>query len=261
MDNTVGEKIRRFRKRAGVSQFELELRINASPGSISRIESGQVNPTKETLQKVIEVLELKVFEAGSLFNLNFDEFPKMVNLAKKLSSSLDLEEVLQYAVNEITNELGLLGSVLLLCEGDYVYAQAMSQNPFTKITQEMLPVPLKRLRASLIHDTDNYVVKCVKEKSPQYSTVFNNFCKGVIPIKLADFIQNMNGTKCTLCFPILFNSEAIGAILFSKEIVDKFESEINVLKVFAEHVGIAIMNAKRYEVLQAEVNVLKYGNK
>lgn len=46
MDNTVGEKIRRFRKRAGVSQFELELRINASPGSISRIESGQVNVLK-----------------------------------------------------------------------------------------------------------------------------------------------------------------------------------------------------------------------
>ncbi len=261
MDNAVGEKIRRFRKRAGVSQFELELRINASPGSISRIESGQVNPTKETLQKVIEVLDLKVFEAGSLFNLNFDEFPKMVNLAKKLSSSLDFEEVLQYAVNEITNELGFLGSVLLLCEGDYVYAEAMSQNVHTKKIQDMLPIPLKKLKASMLKNPNNYVIKSIREKVPQYSTVFNNFTSGFIPNQVADLIQKLNGTKCTLCFPIEVNSRAIGAILFSKGIIDKFEAEINVLKVFAEHVGIAIMNAKRYEVLQAEVNVLKYGNK
>lgn len=48
----LGNKIRFFRKRAGLSQFKLENEIGAAPGSLSRIENGEVNPTKETLEKI-----------------------------------------------------------------------------------------------------------------------------------------------------------------------------------------------------------------
>ena len=45
-DQTLGNKIRAFRERAGLSQMQLELEIEMSPGSLSRIENNQVNPTK-----------------------------------------------------------------------------------------------------------------------------------------------------------------------------------------------------------------------
>src|SRR5690554_1416793 len=98
---TVGEKIKKYRLQKGLSQFELEDKIDASTGSLSRIENGQVNPTKETLVKIIEALDLKSYDAGSLFNLDFDELPRMVDIARKLSSSLDLDQVLQNSVNEV----------------------------------------------------------------------------------------------------------------------------------------------------------------
>ena len=56
--NTLGAKIRFFRKRAGMSQMDLEMGINGAAGMLSRIESGQVNPSKETVLEVSKALKL-----------------------------------------------------------------------------------------------------------------------------------------------------------------------------------------------------------
>ncbi|MDQ6985419.1 MAG: helix-turn-helix transcriptional regulator [Candidatus Dojkabacteria bacterium] len=55
---TLGEKIKNFRKRAGLSQLDLEMRIDGSPGMISRIENGKVNPTKETISSISKIAKL-----------------------------------------------------------------------------------------------------------------------------------------------------------------------------------------------------------
>ena len=67
MSLTTGQKIKNFRKRAQMSQFDLELEINASPGSISRIENSNTEPTKETLYKISDVLELNKYERDYLY--------------------------------------------------------------------------------------------------------------------------------------------------------------------------------------------------
>lgn len=56
--SNLGNRIKFFRKRAKISQFKLEELIGASAGSLSRIESGEVNPTKETLEKIVLALNL-----------------------------------------------------------------------------------------------------------------------------------------------------------------------------------------------------------
>ncbi len=62
----LGQKIKFFRERANLSQFELENEIGGSAGSISRIENGKVNPTKETLEKIAKVLALNDYEFSYL---------------------------------------------------------------------------------------------------------------------------------------------------------------------------------------------------
>ncbi len=57
MDN-IPLRLKYFRIRSGLSQMDLELEINAAFGSISRFESGKVNPTKETILKISKVLKL-----------------------------------------------------------------------------------------------------------------------------------------------------------------------------------------------------------
>ncbi len=54
----VGEKIKFFRERAGLNQYYFEEIIGMSHGSLSRIEKGRTNPTKETIQKISVYLKL-----------------------------------------------------------------------------------------------------------------------------------------------------------------------------------------------------------
>lgn len=69
MNYSTGQRIKQFRKRAKVTQLELELRINASFGSISRIENGITNPTKETLLEIAKALNLNPLETAMLFGI------------------------------------------------------------------------------------------------------------------------------------------------------------------------------------------------
>jgi transcriptional regulator with XRE-family HTH domain len=58
MKASLGQKIKYFRKRAQLSQFELEIKAGLSSGVISRIEHSQINPTKETLMNLSNILDL-----------------------------------------------------------------------------------------------------------------------------------------------------------------------------------------------------------
>ncbi len=62
----IGPRLKFFRQRARMSQLELEVAIGTTPGAISRIESGKVNPTKETVLEIAEILHLNSLELDYL---------------------------------------------------------------------------------------------------------------------------------------------------------------------------------------------------
>ncbi len=66
---SLGQKIRHYRKQNHFSQMDLELEIDASPGTISRIEKGRINPTKETIIKIADALHLDPFQKATLFEI------------------------------------------------------------------------------------------------------------------------------------------------------------------------------------------------
>ncbi len=250
MNSTVGQKIKNFRKRAGKSQFELELDIDASPGSISRIESGEVNPTKETLRKIIEALDLKGLEAGALFDLDFDELPKMVNLARKLSSSLELDNVLQNSVNEIVHGLSLLGAVILLKNNDELYWMTVTQTWYTKLIFKIIGDPISTLRVNMTKYPDNLFVKAVKEQKPFRSFNVLEYAHGFIDDRTAKLCEKVTGLKSALFLPIVENNEAIGVMFFAKSYIDNFEKELETLQACTDHIASAITNAQKYENLK-----------
>jgi len=67
----LGLRIKNFRKRAKLSQFALEELIDASPGYLSRLESGEINPTKETINQIGKVLKLNEREMSYLIGKIF----------------------------------------------------------------------------------------------------------------------------------------------------------------------------------------------
>ncbi len=62
----LGLRLKYFRTRARVSQLDLEISIGSAPGSLSRIESGVNNPTKETIYKIANRLQLNFLEISYL---------------------------------------------------------------------------------------------------------------------------------------------------------------------------------------------------
>jgi len=79
-EDSLGGLIRRYRKRVGMSQFDLELEIETSPGCISRIENGLVNPTKESIKKIVRAFGLNALEEASLFDIEFKSIPRIIFL-------------------------------------------------------------------------------------------------------------------------------------------------------------------------------------
>ena len=67
-ENHLGHRLKNFREARGFTQQMLELAIDAAFGHISRIESGKINPTKETLLRIADVLKLNSKEIALLLN-------------------------------------------------------------------------------------------------------------------------------------------------------------------------------------------------
>ena len=68
----VGSLIKEFRKMRGISQMSLDLDIDTAPGSISRIETGRVEPRKETIIRIASALGLNLKELVSLFGIEIE---------------------------------------------------------------------------------------------------------------------------------------------------------------------------------------------
>lgn len=99
---TLGEKIRNFRKRAGMSQLDLEAAIQTSPGVISRIEAGKVNPTKETLLQIAGILELDKQEVSDLLEIRpLYPTPEEIETAiTECKSLLSRDDLLAYLLDD-----------------------------------------------------------------------------------------------------------------------------------------------------------------
>lgn len=84
----VGEILRRVREAHKLHQKELAARAGLHPGTISRIERGQVDPTYETLRKIAAAYNLSVPRL-----LSYPE-PQVYSL--QLNDALDALRTLEY---------------------------------------------------------------------------------------------------------------------------------------------------------------------
>ena len=58
----IGKQIQKFRELKGISQQDLAAKCNFEKSNMSRLESGRVNPTLSTLEKVANALDVTLAE-------------------------------------------------------------------------------------------------------------------------------------------------------------------------------------------------------
>jgi transcriptional regulator with XRE-family HTH domain len=255
MNMTLGEKIKFYRKRAGLSQLELETSIEASPGSLSRIENDQINPTKETILKIIEVLHLSTSESGNLFGITIEDISsiKLLKAAKNITSSLDLNSIMQNAVNEIVNELNFFAGFIVLVKDNRIYSQTASQNLPTKVALKFLPSPINTLYVDLIEDSSNLMVQSILQKKAMIADNLESFIVPAVSLTVCRLIEKVTNTKSGIAMPIVVGESCIGALYFNKTYIHDFKDEFEAIQQFAEYLGVAINNAREHEALKTKL--------
>ena len=254
-DFNLGQKIRMYRERAGLSQMELELEIGASPGSLSRIENGQTNPSKETIYKVSEALELSAREIKSLFEIDNSDIREFSEATYKVSSSLDLQEVLQNSVDNLSKELGLLGAGIYLVKGNEIVAQTQTRTWWTEKMESILGRPYNSFR-SKFSNTENLIVSCIVENREIETSKVYGLTKNVVADYKAKLIQAFMHIGSGIVMPICIEGIVIGAIYFGKDNESGFENEKEILRSFTLHIAAAINNALKYQELNERLKAI-----
>ncbi len=255
---TLGEKIKSLRKRAGISQFQLELEISLAQGSLSRIESGEVNPTKETLLKIIEELELNTYDAASLFDIDVQtELEKISKISSKIHEFIDLQEILDLITTQLVSLINLQHASVFVWDKNTRSLNLMSVNlpaVVRALCEKIMRIPLTSLKFYIDKEEDqhNCHVKSFIENTFVEIEDFRDITYPIIKNKSIDnILKNWLNFKYALIIPLSFNDNAIGVLglLRAKKLT---EGDYLVIKAFAEQAAMAIYNAQRYEKLQNE---------
>jgi transcriptional regulator with XRE-family HTH domain len=259
-EQSLGQKIKKYRNRVKLTQLELELAINSAHGSISRIENDSVKPTKETLSKIAKALKLKSNEVADLLGLKILTPEELILAINEISSSLDLNNTLQTAV-DIMFDLypNYNGGLILLLDnkkGDRLITTNISNMPNVEVIQRIMPRKLNEYEVMLTND--NHIIKTFKEGLLLQSTNLYDFGKNVVPKIITDLITKALNFSVGLSIPLYTVSNKLGVILFTKRNSDIFdEYEVQILKLLADQIALAVYNAKRFKELQEELDLLR----
>jgi transcriptional regulator with XRE-family HTH domain len=246
---SLGQKIKHFRERAGLSQLALEMEAGlASPGHLSRIENGKKNPEKETLIDIAYALKLNTFEIASLFGVDLSDINRLFEETTEILSTHNLLEILDRTVNNLVLKIGYLASMILLVDGDKVRFSALTMSNIAKKTMGCLDKPLNSLCLSMSQDASNLTVKAIKENKPYVTHHTYKYVVSAVTKQTADKIQQVTGDKSNIIYPLSVNSaEPIGAIVYVKKYEDDFRNERETLGVISKQIAVAIQNAKKFE--------------
>lgn len=240
---SLGQKIKKFRIQAGISQLKLETLIGASPGSISRIESGKVNPSKETIIDIAKALELETKEIAYLFEINLENTTELIKITNKLLLSKDISFILNETVNNLTLKMGYLASTIFLKKENKLYFSALTNSNISANTLKHIDIKPKEIFLDINNHTENIAVQAFIKNTPLHCYNTYEYTTPGISKIVADKIQKDTGDKSNLIYPLDINSNPFGFIVYVKKIRKDFSEDMKVLEVITKQISIAIFNA------------------
>ncbi len=255
MNSKLGEKIKFFRKRAGLTQFNLELEIGLAQGAISRIESGKVNPTKETIADIAYSLKLDTSEIASLFGIEINDTTKLFQITTKLLLENDLKKILDIVLNDLIFKMGYIASAIFIIKNDSIYAIGVTKTNLSKKTFKLLKnYPLSTSKIPLNFKGNNALIQAISMNKEILINRNRDYLYPAIPIHIADKIQNEVGDRSSLIVPLSTNSSPFGAMIYTKKIHSTFNKERKLIKIITKQIAIAIENTlKRKESTSSNI--------
>ncbi|MBL1231033.1 helix-turn-helix domain-containing protein [Enterococcus sp. BWB1-3] len=129
MSNHIGENIVIIRKKKKISQKSLAKAVGITPQSLLKIEKGHVNPKSETLEKIMQALNVSANELYS--NDETDDFNSQLPFARNLKRLRNEE---QLSLDELASKIGISVTQLSGLEDS---SQQPSPNLLEKIAETL----------------------------------------------------------------------------------------------------------------------------
>lgn len=243
----IGAKIKKYRLRKGISQLDLEMEINASPGCISRFENCKVNPTKETLCKLAAALDLSQDEYADLLGIKVYSSVNLMAAITQLSNCTSLQDILQESVElmfDICDDFN--GGMILLEKDNKLKVEAISKRPEILSVLKILPTNPFKLSINIKKESNLLVRSYVDDKVYQ-STDFTKFTKEVISDQLARIIGQRLNYSNGMSIPLSFDGNKLGVCLLSKSSCEDFtQYEIETWRLISQQIGYSIYQLQEY---------------
>lgn len=251
----LGNKIRQFRQRAGLSQMQLELEIDAAPGSLSRIESGQVNPTKETLNKISQILKLEIQETATLFNIDLDavmaekdKYFEASSLALDLielnrGKEKDLEPTLNLLLEDMEKRLKFpwIGIFLLNAEkGTLSIKKTNAPKLAIDLVNKFVDKPIYEINIDI--SERNLLCQALSSKRIYQSRKLSDHLHPYVGQNLSEIIEKIIGTTTILSVPISYKEQGIGVMCIGLTEKTLNSNITDFIQFAADKIGIAFAN-------------------
>lgn len=228
-----------------LSQLEVELAIGASTGSLSRIESGQVNPTKETVLSLADVYKLTGAETADLFGIELEEFILQGDKLNSIKSFLS-DQIIKFGVGQklayLEKMFGYNGSSLSMYNprNESLYLKYYSRGSAIRFAERF------------IFNRNSYLAQPIRTQTTltklsviQNRIIVSRSVKRMVspPMKAyeADLIQRVMKIRCAVSVPIHNRRGEVAGVVnlsTSREKEEINEIEINALRKMCSQIGI-----------------------
>lgn len=207
MATFLGTKIRVFRKRAGISQMDLEVATDSATGSMSRIESGEVNPTKETLLKIALFLKLTDFEIAELFSFQLETPTKLLETVNLLATSKNVDEVVKTIIDSLYQEFRIHAGIFMKDTNHLIGKYNGTHGLATNAIGVMGFPSFNDIRVSINEFPENLLVKSFKEVKVIQDTDINKFGIGIARPTILNLVKKLIDLKACIAIPLIATGE------------------------------------------------------
>ncbi len=107
LNTILGKNIKKAREARNLSQDKLSELIGIGASALSKIESGKSYPTKQTLEKIIKILDIKpciLYISNDNFNID-EAYKDLLIKVEKLKNNQDSFKCAYEFICELTNNL------------------------------------------------------------------------------------------------------------------------------------------------------------
>ena len=219
--------------------MQLELEIGASPGSLSRIENGQTNPTKETILAISYVLELDKKEIGYIFNTEEEYDAVQLVDAKYI---FDEEKVVQIKYKELIGHLekdfNAIGTALVRVneDGNKIRLVSVSRSIFSTYAIPFLNSEnaFRSLELNAIHSSTKLAVT---NSDLVYLDDPVSFMVPPLTNRAAALISKVIGLKSMAAIPVQRKGKVLGLFVLGFKSISNKETRNklnNLTKIFKE---------------------------